>query len=226
MTQETPLRLVKRSFGFSPIESQHHFVVYVPRGASQEVRISEHLTWTEAQGSSRVHAGTALDGQIRVSLARHKWDGIADALRAEFNRRLKAQGLGAGSWRVEENLVRLDLGKELVLLAWAVEDADPGLIPQALANWVGLYPEERWWLYTQTAAASGHGILGRNVGWRKAVRYALTENPVSDTQRDALGLPEFYRRAEQEAQPRLLDARNIEEGQQRAPADPANEQGS
>lgn len=226
MTQETPLRLVKRSFGFSPIESQHHFVVYVPRGASQEVRISEHLTWTEAQGSSRVHAGTALDGQIRVSLARHKWDGIADALRAEFNRRLKAQGLGAGSWRVEENLVRLDLGKELVLLAWAVEDADPGLIPQALANWVGLYPEERWWLYTQTAAASGHGILGRNVGWRKAVRYALTENPVSDTQRDALGLPEFYRRAEQEAQPRLPDARNIEEGQQRAPADPANEQGS
>jgi len=100
--------------------------------------------------------------------------------------------------------VRLDLGKELVLLAWAIEDADPGLIAQALANWLGLYPEERWWLYTQTAAASGHGITGRNVGWRKAVRYALTENPVTDIQRDALALPEFYLRAEAGAQRRLM----------------------
>jgi hypothetical protein len=41
-------------------------------------------------------------------------------------------------------------------------------------------PEERWWLYTMTNAATGHAVQGRNKGWRKAVRYALTENPVSD----------------------------------------------
>jgi hypothetical protein len=50
----------------------------------------------------------------------------------------------------------------------------------ALKNWQGLMPEERWWLYTMTNAASGHAVYGKNRGWRKAVRYALTENPISD----------------------------------------------
>lgn len=72
------------------------------------------------------------------------------------------------------------MGKELVLFAWAIEDADPALIPVAIKNWQGLMPEERWRLYTMTNAATGHAVQGRNKGWRKAVRYALTENPVSD----------------------------------------------
>ena len=71
------------------------------------------------------------------------------------------------------------LGKELVLLAWSIEDADPTLIPVAVKNWMGLAPEERWWLYTMTNAATGHAVSGRGKGWRKAVRYALTENPIS-----------------------------------------------
>jgi len=29
-----------------------------------------------------------------------------------------------------------------------------------------------------TNAATGHAVNGRNKGWRKAVRFALTENPV------------------------------------------------
>jgi hypothetical protein len=29
-----------------------------------------------------------------------------------------------------------------------------------------------------TNGATGHAITGRNKGWRKAVRFALTENPV------------------------------------------------
>ncbi len=62
---------------------------------------------------------------------------------------------------------------------YAIEDADPALIPVAIKNWPGLMPEERWWLYTMTNAATGHAVQGRNKGWRKAVRYALTENPVS-----------------------------------------------
>jgi hypothetical protein len=30
-----------------------------------------------------------------------------------------------------------------------------------------------------TNGATGHAITGRNKGWRKAVRFALTENPVT-----------------------------------------------
>src|SRR5690606_4423509 len=40
-------------------------------------------------------------------------------------------------------------------------------------------PEERWWLFTMTNAATGHAITGRGKGWRRAVRFALTENPVA-----------------------------------------------
>lgn len=218
-SESTPLALIKRSFGFDPVASQHHFVVHIPRGAAQPVHISEHHSWNEATGSSPTTMGMTLDGQIRVVLARLKWDAIADVVRVEFNRRLRAQGLAPGVWRVDDNLIRRDLGKELVLLAWAIEEADPSLILNALANWQGLYPEERWWLYTQTAAATGHGIHGRNIGWRKAVRYALTENPLSDIQRDAYGLPEFYRQAEASAQPRLLDSRNVQQAEDAAGAD-------
>jgi len=64
------------------------------------------------------------------------------------------------------------------VLAWAIEDADPGTIGLAIQNWLGLRPEERWWLYTITNAATGHALNGKGKGWRRALRYALTENPV------------------------------------------------
>ena len=185
--------VLKNSFGFDPAESAHHFLVHIPRGAAGEIQVSEHFTWDPETGSSAVNLGAQQDGQIRVILARPKWDALADELRAEFNRRLRSMGRKAGSWKVGANPLRRELGKELVLLAWAIEDADPGLIPNALANWKGLVPEERWWLYTQTAAATGHGVNDRNKGWRKALRYALTENPV--TARAEAVVPEYFRQA-------------------------------
>ncbi len=121
------------------------------------------------------------DEKIRFILPLRKWEAIAAQAQAVFNERLRSMGLPAGRWAAKGQtpLSRL-LGKELVLLAWAIEDADPGLIPRAIQNWQGLAPEERWWLFTMTNAATGHAITGRDRGWRKAVRYALTENPVCD----------------------------------------------
>jgi len=185
--------LVSASFGFDPSESRHHFVVDIPRGGDAPIKISEHLTWDDEVGSSAVSSGASQDGQIRVILPRIKWDAVADEVRTQFNLRLKKLGKKSGNWRAGLNLVRRELGKELILLAWAIEEADPALIPTALVNWNGLVPEERWWLYTQTAAATGHGINDRGRGWRKAVRYALTENPVHGSA-DAM-LPEYFRRA-------------------------------
>ena len=79
------------------------------------------------------------------------------------------------------------------MLAWAIEDADPSTVPTAIANWKGLAPEERWWLYTMTAAATGNYLAGRGRGWRKALRYALTENPVTARPPDQPVVPEFFR---------------------------------
>jgi hypothetical protein len=56
-----------------------------------------------------------------------------------------------------------------------------------------LAPEERWWLYTMTAAATGNFLAGRGRGWRKALRYALTENPITSRPSDQPVVPEFFR---------------------------------
>ena len=206
---ESQTTLVSHSFGFDPEESRHHFLVKIPSGAKQNIEISEHFTWSESSGSSVVSFGGEEDGQIRVVLARPKWDAIADEVRAAFNARLRSMGRRAGLWKVGINLVRRELGKELVLLGWAIEEADPALVSNAVANWKGLVPEERWWLYTQTAAATGHGVSDRGKGWRKAVRFALTENPVGLRGNDEPIVPEFFRVAAQRSeQPSLFNVDN------------------
>lgn len=176
-----------QGFGFCPQGSVHHFLVTIPAGNRAEVLVSEHLTWDAASaGTPPTFALGEVEGKLRVLLPRAKWDAIADAVRVEFNQRLKRDGLKGGAWRTGTNPVSRLLGKELVLLAWAIEEADPALIPAAVKNWLGLVPEERWWLFTMTCAATGHAIQGRNKGWRKAVRYALTENPVGDAPHEPL----------------------------------------
>lgn len=174
-------KLQCEGFGFCPRESTHHFVVTIPASNREDVPISEHFTFDETEGRSPPTFGAEQsDGKLRSILARAKWDAVADELRLAFNRRLKESGLKAGRWRTGVNPVSRLLGKELTLLAWAIEDADPALIPTAIKNWQGLAPEERWWLFTMTCAATGHAVHGQGRGWRKAIRYALTENPVTD----------------------------------------------
>ena len=166
-------------FGFRPEESEHHFVVTVPAGNREDVTVAEHLRFDPEAAHVPPSLGAGpRDAKLRVALPRAKWNAIADEVRVEFNRRLKKDGLPAGRWKTGSNPLARLLGKELTLLAWAVEDADPTLIPTAIRNWLGLAAEERWWLFTMTAAATGHALHGRGRGWRKAVRYALTENPV------------------------------------------------
>ncbi len=182
------------AFGFDPAESSTHFLVLIPAGSTLPVEISEHLSWNQEQLESSVHYGTNReDGQLRCRLARSKWNDIADVVRSEFNVRLKKLGRRAGKWKVGYNVVGRLLGKELTLLAWAIEDADPALISTAVANWQGLSHEERWWLYTMTAAATGNYAIGRNRGWRKAVRYALTENPLTHHVANEPVVPEYFR---------------------------------
>jgi hypothetical protein len=186
------IKLKSEGFGFVPTESEHHFLVTIPTKKQENVFISEHFTWDESE--ARQELSFALgneDNKMRVILPRLKWDAIADAVKAEFNQRLRQDGLKTGQWKTGRTALSRLFGKELVLLAWAIEDADPALIPVGIKNWLGLTTEERWWLFTMTNAATGHAISGRGKGWRKAVRYALTENPVSDYSPQKIELPLF-----------------------------------
>ena len=159
-------------FGCPNEVDPHHFVVEIPAGRTARVVITEHYG---------IKVGIHGNPEIaeRCHLPRQAWTAISEDVKREFNQRLKEKRLPTSRWSIGENKVERLLGKELLVLAWAVEQADIAVIPNAIRNWIGLKPEERWWLYTMTAAATG-GLDDVGIGWRKALRYALTENPLQD----------------------------------------------
>ncbi len=162
-------------FGFIPSESGHHFLVVIPRGKNDVVTVYERYEW---QDSVKSQAVSVIDDKPKTELSKNKWKLIDQALKTEFNNRLKKENITVGKWITGQVPVERLFGKEMVLLAWAIEDCDPSVIPMAIKNWLGLSPEERWWLFTMTNASTG-GIHDKR-GWRKAIRYALTENPVEE----------------------------------------------
>lgn len=157
-----------RDFGFDPLESPYHFAAVV--GAAT-VRIEERFGGTST--SDEAHRRPV----IKALLDEYRWHRIETAVRAEFSHRLADLGLRSAAWNKRATLLAPHFGKELTLLVWAIEDADPTVIPNIVANWRGLAPEERWWLYTTVNATSGHPEHGRDRGWRKAIKIALAENP-------------------------------------------------
>jgi hypothetical protein len=150
----------------------HHFIVDLPAGKTLPVLIAEVYG---------IKAG--LNGLPEVAdrclLPRAIWSLISEEVKRDFNERLRSRKLAVSRWTTGVNKIERLLGKELLVLAWAVEGANQDTVPNAIRNWVGLRPEERWWLYTVTAAATG-GLEHTEVGWRKALRFALTENPLAE----------------------------------------------
>lgn len=162
-----------KGFGFEPERAVHYFIAHMSRAADGPVTIQEVFGSVSAEGGAdRV----VVD---KVSLDPYRWDRIAEIARAAFNHRLRQMNLPSGRWLRRTTPLAAYLGKELTLLAWAVEGADPTLIPNITGNWLGLQPEERWWLYTTVNASTGHVEYGRDRGWRRAIQIAFAENPVS-----------------------------------------------
>jgi hypothetical protein len=130
-------------------------------------------------GARAVDAPSAQRPGLRVVIDRARWLALAPAFWDEANRRLRANGLPVAKFQKNPGKpvpVHPSLGKELCILCWAVEDASPDDIPNALHNWEALAPEERWWLYTMTVATTGQAMQ-KGIGWRKALRAAIADNP-------------------------------------------------
>lgn len=169
--------------GFIPEEARHGFLVHVPKGNanSEMICIAEHRgdglgAMTEADS---LPLPTLSDPSLRVLIDRLRWLALAPAFWEEANRRLRANGLPSAKFQknpAKPIPVHPSLGKELCILCWAVEEASPDDIPNALRNWEALAPEERWWLYTMTVATTGQAMQ-KGIGWRKALRAALADNP-------------------------------------------------
>lgn len=159
-------------FGCPETPDPHRFEVDIPAARAGAVTI------TECYGI-KAGIGGLPEVAERCILPRAIWSLIAEDLKREFNERLRAKKLPSSRWTVGINKLERLLGKELLVLAWAVEAAVPETVPNAIRNWIGLRPEERWWLFNITAAATGLPQHS-DIGWRKALRFALTENPLAE----------------------------------------------
>jgi hypothetical protein len=166
-------------FGFQPDDTEHHFLLYIKQGGDDVYFFEQFSYMPELDFNTLSYSIAGMGSTCKCLLHKVKWDLIANDVRAEFNRRLKDLNIKSSSWKIGFNYLHRLLGKEVMVLAWAIEDADPGTVPLAIQNWLGLKPEERWWLYTITNAATGNALKDKGKGWRKALRYALTENPVT-----------------------------------------------
>ena len=159
-------------FGCPETTDPHRFEVEIPAGRGGEVSIVECY-------GIKAGIGGLPEVAERCLLPRPLWALIAEEVRREFNERLRGLKLAPSRWTVGVNRVERLLGKELLVLTWAIENAEPDTVPNAVRNWIGLRPEERWWLFNMTAAATGHPQHA-SLGWRKALRFALTENPLAE----------------------------------------------
>ncbi len=159
-------------FGFDPARSPHHFAV-LPVG-STTVQFVERF----AYGERRDDDAAVPREVLKAELDGERWQRIRDEAAGAFNAHLRAAGFRTAVWRKGgPTLLAPHLGRELLLLVWAVEGQDFSLLPAVRLNWRGFAPEERWWLYSTINASSRHpDHPGR--GWRKAIKIALAENPV------------------------------------------------
>jgi hypothetical protein len=145
----------------------HHFYVDIPVSTHEAVRIYEYFGFDGEEARRETE-------ECRLVLARELWTKIRDEARRDFNTRLKIRKLSTGSWRTGK--IRLDrfLGRELCVLGWAAEHASVEQCAVIGQKWLAMRPEERWWLYSKTAAEAG---LEQHTdrGWRKALYCALSD---------------------------------------------------
>ena len=133
---QASIKYTTLGFGVPATSDPHHFKVMIPKANSGKVQISEYLG---LQAQSDEFA--VID---RVLLDRPRWTAIRAEVQRAFNARLKNYNLSSATWVVGENLVDRLLGKELCVLAWAIEGMSMENIPVAVRNWLALRPEERW----------------------------------------------------------------------------------
>ena len=154
-------------FGAPPEFGMHHFYVEIPAAPHDAVVIYEDYGF-DGDESRRETV------ERRLILARELWTKIRDDARRDFNARLKVKKQSSGTWSTGK--VKLDrfLGRELCVLGWAAEHASPDECLVICQKWLALRPEERWWLYSKTAAEAGRDDQTQR-GWRKALYCALSD---------------------------------------------------
>lgn len=182
-------------FGASNEFGMHHFYVEIPASPRDAVIIYEDYGFD----GDKTKRETV---ERRLVLARELWTQIRDDARRDFNARLKVKKLSTGTWSTGK--VKLDrfLGRELCVLGWAAEHASPDECPVICQKWLAMRPEERWWLYSKTAAEAGRDDQTQR-GWRKALYCAMSDG--TNVKLDAKKTPKSKKLKQEQAPQGLFD---------------------
>lgn len=159
-------------FGAPMAYGSHVFRVEIPALRTGAVRIIEDYGYAGGDGGLPYEEERAL-------IPRSIWSKIADSARRDFNDRLRPKNVATGRWRSGKNLLDRMLGRELCVLAWAAEHAKADEITIVCTKWSALRPEERWWLFSMTAAEAGLADDSER-GWRRALYFALSDGKSPD----------------------------------------------
>ena len=130
-------------FGLSLDSLSHHFLLNLCDKKCPYIYISEHFEFYENEERRTIEYSIDPNHpSMRVVLPYKKWEAIESSIQFTLNQSLKRAGIKTSKFTVGFNLLPKLLGKEVILLCWAIEDADPALIPMAIKNWQGLKPED------------------------------------------------------------------------------------
>ena len=157
-------KLITHGFGVPNDMAPHQFQVRIPAGRADPVEVWEDF------GAAAV--GTSAQRLCRVAVQRDTWRQVAEGVKSHLNRRLKEKELKGSRFNTGDNRIERILGRELCVLAWAIEDATPNEAAIAFNRWSSHRPEELWWLFQQIDRDGGEWDSPRT-GWRLAIRHAL-----------------------------------------------------
>ena len=159
-------------FAYHPGLRRHHIFIDLPTRFDEDVVIVEDFSAKETP-------------REKARLPLRFFDRISTPLAAHFNQRIAENPdlkpcPRARFMRGKRIPMDLLLGRELLVLAWAIEpwehppERDPVFLhlPRALDTWLSMPPEERWTLFRLTNAKAGYGA-DAGKGWRRALRYGL-----------------------------------------------------
>ena len=169
-------REITHGFGVPNRMNPHQFLVEIPKSRIENVEISEDF------GAAAL--GTGVQKLNRAVIPRRVWTKVAPGLQSYLKRRLKEKQIRVSRFSTGENRIERILGREICVLAWAIEDATPEEAVIALLRWSSYRPEEMWWLFLQIDRDGGEWDSPRS-GWRGAIKQALIrgEDIVSATAR-------------------------------------------
>jgi len=155
-------------FGVPNDIAPHRFLLRVPEGRGGIVEMIEDY------GAAGLASG--LRSICRVRVARATWRAVAEEARSYLNRRLREKGLPPSRFGTGETQIERLLGRELCVLAWAVETMTPEEAAAAVPKWAAYRPEELWWMFTQVDRDAGE-FDDQPTGWRSGIQ--LVFNPTS-----------------------------------------------